>query len=772
MKKILLVAAMAAGSLAAYSAVAPYDGQQALTSARADIQNWMSYLPDNMFVAHVSIPGTHDTATGEGWATTGSLPLSMSTTQVAKIDEQLAAGVRAFDFRPGLSNDGKLTCNHGAHQTVLTMEEAMTKLTDYLDAHKKEFFVIHLFRGNVPRYGDTVSLGKNDRESQDLFKQLLEDLLNSGKFADYIVDYDPMLKVSDIRGKMVIFRRDRIDHVNIAKAGNLNGWPSDKDAWNKDIYATVFNATNMNKNGIVQVTDISSPKNETELNTELSSLTDLYNYTCTQTRPNDIDEPNKYKPFWSMLFTAGEYTSGTKGYLTNATHTNPHYTNLIKNTEKKGPAGIVFADWVLVDSHNYNNVDYPTMGVELIPTILENNFAYAADFILDDEKFTGAAPSESKLESCAHFMRNVGTGELLCAGTTWGTHATLGKTGIRVTPIHDNITDRYMLSTTFGAFIGIAGEYYVDQVATQYALEEAVPGKYYLTHMVDGKKTAMTAVAHNQPMFVDGSVNFVNPTDFSDGDTMQQWEFIPVDEYLAEAAKVATEDNPSDVTFMIRGNRFDANDKDNNEWYLKDNGSSAKMTIAGTNEWNDKDLLCRVATTSATAKYNKFILANNVTGLPEGTYSFSANVATSTLDIPMTVGGVNVDLTEAKQDNAALSAADALKLFRGDDKDKYTVKAEGIKVGNDGKLEIKLDNAEGIASKYSICLDNMKLYYHGNKTSGVAAVEMEADTVVDVYSISGVALRNGVKASEATADLEKGIYILKGAQTTRKVVVK
>ena len=173
MKKILLVAAMAAGSLAAYSAVAPYDGQQALTSARADIQNWMSYLPDNMFVAHVSIPGTHDTATGEGWATTGSLPLSMSTTQVAKIDDQLAAGVRAFDFRPGLSSDGKLTCNHGAHQTVLTMEEAMTKLTNYLDAHKKEFFVIHLFRGNVPRYGDTVSLGKNDRESQDLFKQLL-----------------------------------------------------------------------------------------------------------------------------------------------------------------------------------------------------------------------------------------------------------------------------------------------------------------------------------------------------------------------------------------------------------------------------------------------------------------------------------------------------------------------------------------------------------------------------------------------------------------------
>ena len=74
MKKKILLALMSALTICVFSsraAVAPYDAEAAMLNARGDIQNWMNYLPDDMFVAHVSIPGTHDTATNHGWKDDG-----------------------------------------------------------------------------------------------------------------------------------------------------------------------------------------------------------------------------------------------------------------------------------------------------------------------------------------------------------------------------------------------------------------------------------------------------------------------------------------------------------------------------------------------------------------------------------------------------------------------------------------------------------------------------------------------------------------------------
>lgn len=327
MKKSLLIAGMLSlMTLTGNAAVAPYDGAQALTNARGDILNWMSYLPDDMFVAHVSIPGTHDTATAEGWET--STGPTYSTTQSKTLDEQLAGGIRAFDFRPGLtSSKDKLWCNHGIDRTKMTMEDAFTKLTNYLDAHPGEFFVIHLFRGNV--YDHTASkpiIGTafNDTETEVIYNNLFNQFFNEGKFADYIIDYNPRLKVKDIRGKIVIFRRDRISFATINKAGNLSNWPSDEALWNQNTYAGVVNAANPAITGVMQVSDISSPDTEALFNIEKESLEGIYNYTRTQAYPNDAENPKTYKPFWSMVFTSGAYPSeNTAGYLTNAETTNP-----------------------------------------------------------------------------------------------------------------------------------------------------------------------------------------------------------------------------------------------------------------------------------------------------------------------------------------------------------------------------------------------------------------------------------------------------------------
>ena len=473
-------------ALTANAAVAPYDGAQALTNARGDILNWMSYLPDDMFVAHVSIPGTHDTATAEGWET--STGPSYSTTQNKTLDEQLAGGIRAFDFRPGLtSSKDKLWCNHGIDRTKMTMEDAFNKLTNYLDAHPGEFFVIHLFRGNVYDHtADKPIIGTafNDTATEEIYNNLFNQFFNEGKFADYIIDYNPRLKVKDIRGKIVIFRRDRISFAHINKAGNLGGWPSDKALWDANVYATAVNASNPAITGVMQVEDISSPNTEELLNVELQSIENLYNYSSTQTIPNDVENPKTYKPFWSMLFTSGAYPSeNTAGYLTNATHTNPLFTKLINESEKKGPTGIVFSDWVLTDSHTYSGSTYATMGVDLVKAIWENNFAYAADYILDDEKFTSTPSGEEKVNQFPdgpYFLRNVGTGEYLSAGTTWGTHAALNKNGIRVSFNYDPTEDVYTFTTLSSKFMGWDGAgLYVDFGSAQtFALKNVGKGKY------------------------------------------------------------------------------------------------------------------------------------------------------------------------------------------------------------------------------------------------------------------------------------------------------
>lgn len=66
------------------AAVADYDGETALANAKADITNWMKYLRDDMFAAHVSIPGSHDSATGHNV----SLP-TLSMAQEVLLEDQL-----------------------------------------------------------------------------------------------------------------------------------------------------------------------------------------------------------------------------------------------------------------------------------------------------------------------------------------------------------------------------------------------------------------------------------------------------------------------------------------------------------------------------------------------------------------------------------------------------------------------------------------------------------------------------------------------------------
>ncbi len=107
--------------------------------------DWMADLPDNMFVAHVSIPAAHDFVTGENnWRpiSSGTGPLN-STCQSATIDELLAGGIRGIDLRPGYYNpvigSAKLFLCHGTDIMDISFEDGMKKLATYLEKYPTEY---------------------------------------------------------------------------------------------------------------------------------------------------------------------------------------------------------------------------------------------------------------------------------------------------------------------------------------------------------------------------------------------------------------------------------------------------------------------------------------------------------------------------------------------------------------------------------------------------------------------------------------------------------
>ena len=52
-------------------------------------------LDDNIYVSQLSIPGTHDAATGDGTT------FSLGKTQDMTLDQQFEMGIRAFDLPSG-----------------------------------------------------------------------------------------------------------------------------------------------------------------------------------------------------------------------------------------------------------------------------------------------------------------------------------------------------------------------------------------------------------------------------------------------------------------------------------------------------------------------------------------------------------------------------------------------------------------------------------------------------------------------------------------------
>ena len=319
--------------------------------------NWMSRLPDDAYVATLSIPGAHDAATGYGFSgLIGIFGNRYARTQDIDIAQQWHIGIRAFDLRPSVYKN-YINTNHGIMPTKMRFDKALQLLCDSLKANPSEFVIIHLLHAAD---GDKV---------KDAYNTRIQALLRQDKFKRFLVNYKHDLKVSDMRGKILIISRNHYSNTPIG--GVFNNWTGSLN-WHRQTAGTITGI--QNATGRLYVQDYSATHHTGGVNLKVNAIKQMLD---SSTHMNLTDSKSLVWVFnFASAYSKVESIFGRKislsnGYRDNATHTHKAILDYLQN-HPAGPTGIILMDFVGVDHSN----GYHTRGAELVQAIINNNFLY------------------------------------------------------------------------------------------------------------------------------------------------------------------------------------------------------------------------------------------------------------------------------------------------------------------------------------------------------------------------------------------------------------
>ncbi|MCR5271039.1 MAG: hypothetical protein K6D91_08510 [Prevotella sp.] len=309
-------------------------------------EDWMEQLDDNTYLSQVSIPGTHDCATGEGWTGLGIMfGPSMGLTQDLNISEQLNCGVRAFDLRPCVSGQ-ELVINHGILQTSAKFPETLKKLCQFVTDHPTEFVVV-------------VMRHETDGDSNsDQWADMMNNCLNSDDLHSMLADYKRDITVGELRGKVLVLSRDNYGSTPVG--GFITGWGHQADYVTGSIkgperlpgtlylqdYYEVMDHMTEKQNGIVKLLDFSTKNNVVQ---GVRHLAICINHASGYTQ-----------------------SASTDGIRDNAAKCNQKIIDYLSDDSHAGPTGIVFMDFAGTD----RSKSYDVKGLELVNTIINNNQRY------------------------------------------------------------------------------------------------------------------------------------------------------------------------------------------------------------------------------------------------------------------------------------------------------------------------------------------------------------------------------------------------------------
>ena len=183
-------------------------------------RNWMSKLPDDLKITDISIPGTHDSGSA-------NIPSDGSKrTQQHYIDELMNAGIRHFDLRLGLTDEGILKIIHtpagiayGHYGEILTLDLVMEWANGFLESNPDEALIFQI---------------KED-DSRDVVKQsaynYFKNLALDSNSRLWVGDHVPTL--GEARGKIVLISMlgtDGLDY-EIEREGKKLRWGINAKNW-------------------------------------------------------------------------------------------------------------------------------------------------------------------------------------------------------------------------------------------------------------------------------------------------------------------------------------------------------------------------------------------------------------------------------------------------------------------------------------------------------------------------------------------------------------
>ena len=483
----------------------------AVQTAWADGNNWMASLPDNVYITQLSIPGTHDAAT--------STCSGVSKTQTYTISQQWEKGVRVFDLRPTDENDdGPIYHGSGIFRssTGTTLKAELGNLKTKLAANSTEFAIVIIRNEN------------NTGQDNGKWKEVIKPILDA--YNDVLTEWNPDLRLGDVRGKILVFARDEVTETKAAKVWD---W-GDNQTYKGDIL--------LNDNGAFHIV-----------------LQDYYDNVNTTTKKNAIG---------AMLDESTTIHSPNRLYINHASGvaslspstcakaTNPYICDYLDSHQNVGPTGIIMMDFA-GDNGNINN-NY--RGADLVNKIIANNNALTANF---------SGPVGE------YYLQNVETGQWIqgyqaiarADRNRWNTSANMGSYGRPFKP-QDYNADGWTLNT-------LAGD---EKLNCEYAgdgmlsLDYGYAGGPTRWKITGPKEKAYITVNHDRWLSVDDSNLLRN-----DKTTRNAWKLWTRDERI-EAMSSATEQTPIDVTWLMVNPELMNNDKRTPQWTttLEKNGDGER----------------------------------------------------------------------------------------------------------------------------------------------------------------------------------------------------
>ncbi len=323
------------------------------TTAQYSGNNWMTPLDGDIYVSQMSIPGSHDAATGEEMATiAGDI---FASTQEQTLQTQWDLGVRAFDLRPAIydaiiGSTNELWLYHGMTRVSVSWATAMNTLQANLTKNPGEFAIV-LFR-----HEDERTLGKNT--NSDDFNTYMTNYINAN--SSWIVDWKPDLTIDECRGKIILISR----FSGSWSYGCFTGWNHDAAG-----ATTTLRNADGSKSATMYVQDYYNPSDHATKWNSIQKHLDI-----SKTFHTDAAKVNH----WMINHCSGYVgTSTSSTYRSNAAAQNPKLIEYISSDEWEGSTGIMLFDYSGASlSNGLLGGSTEVYGDVALQAIIDNNYKY------------------------------------------------------------------------------------------------------------------------------------------------------------------------------------------------------------------------------------------------------------------------------------------------------------------------------------------------------------------------------------------------------------